>query len=519
MPYTLSMQPPDNQFKGLAKNGMECGHCICELIDNSIAAKDSDFKIQIHLLANQDEKLLDVFIMDASGGMDFDTLKTALPLGSSPGDNQLNEHGFGLKNALATLSNKNVLPWELITKKGAEISKVSGPFSSNMEIYSTQMGDAVTLNEEDWMRFYNEISTMVKFTLTKRFFNTLKAKHGAHATDPSTLRYYLIEEIAMKYANYLTGDGSGSISLTYLTDVHEILPLIPPIAGGHKDLTCIVTKAGGAEEQLQMRYKWGDIDPLLQSECVQSKLNGAIEKKPSKKYFKAPGTINTQGFSVVLGRRTIIPTKFNDVWPTGATDEEGDPEYLKSHNNYNHYLGQLVIKTFPEKTLTTVNNKIGVDPDDTNWHKVFSALGADADTKPIGSSNEAWSEKQYEDALVAKNQGVPGIEMVSRQDTVWPSGVRMDCIVKQNNGHITVYELKVKKVGTLDLYQLKMYWDGLVDQGDTPTTGVLAGHEFIPQIDQMITKINSMEDEQGNNYNIEKKFLSTPPAEGGLGLN
>jgi hypothetical protein len=516
MPYTLSMQPPDNQFKGLAKNALECGHCICELIDNSIAAKDTEFNIQIHLIANQDATLLDVHIIDASGGMDFTTLLEALPLGSSPGENQLNEHGFGLKNALATLSNKNVLPWELITKKGDEISKVSGPFSSTMEIHSTHEGDAVTLDPEAWMLFPNDVSTHISFTLTKKFFNTLKAKHGAHGVDLSTLKYYLIEEIAMKYANYLSGDNCGIIRLTYLDDVHKILPMVPPIGGGTKDLTCVITKEDGTEEQLQMRYKWGNIDPLLQTECVQNMNNGALEKTMSKKYFKK--NINTQGFSVILGKRTIIPSKFNDVWLTGQNDDEGDPEYLKTHNNYNHYLGQLIIESFPPKTLTTVNNKIGVDPDDTNWHKVFEALGADGDTKPIGSSNEAWNEKQYEDALVAKFAGTPGIAHVSRQDKVWPSGVRMDCILKQDNGSITVYELKVSKVDTLDLYQLRMYWDGLVEKGDTPKVGILAGHEFIPQMTQMIAKLNAMEDAAGNNYNFETKTLEDDPANGGLGL-
>ena len=93
----------------------------------------------------------------------------------------------------------------------------------------------------------------------------------------------------------------------------------------------------------------------------------------------------------------------------------------------------------------------------------------------------------------------------------------MDCIVKQNNGEITVYELKVKKATTLDLYQLRMYWDGLVDQGDTPTVGILAAHEFIPQMSQMVEKLNAMTDAAGNRYNFETKTLDdSHPA--GLGL-
>ena len=90
---------------------------------------------------------------------------------------------------------------------------------------------------------------------------------------------------------------------------------------------------------------------------------------------------------------------------------------MTRHNNYNHYLGELTISDFPEGSLTTVNNKSGIDPDDENWDKVFVALGNHNGTKPVGASNDAWKESQYEMALVDKFTGAPGSPM-SRDRTL-----------------------------------------------------------------------------------------------------
>ena len=40
-----------------------------------------------------------------------------------------------------------------MTKSGEEISRVEGPFSAEMEIYSTSVGDVETLETKDWMLF------------------------------------------------------------------------------------------------------------------------------------------------------------------------------------------------------------------------------------------------------------------------------------------------------------------------------------------------------------------------------
>jgi hypothetical protein len=69
--------------------------------------------------------------------MDLELLKSALQLGRKPdsAQNRLHEHGFGLKNALTTLT-KDTGNWSIWTreKNSIDISRVDGPFGPKMQI-------------------------------------------------------------------------------------------------------------------------------------------------------------------------------------------------------------------------------------------------------------------------------------------------------------------------------------------------------------------------------------------------
>src|ERR1022692_3142100 len=95
-------------FDGLAKQDLLFHQCLCELIDNAIAAtaKGVPFFVEIFFRASQTkEEYYDIFVADNGCGMSVQHVKEALQIGESATKvNRLNEHGFGLKNALVTLS-------------------------------------------------------------------------------------------------------------------------------------------------------------------------------------------------------------------------------------------------------------------------------------------------------------------------------------------------------------------------------------------------------------------------------
>ena len=172
-------------FQGLAKQNMLFHQCIGELIDNAIAARKPNeiFNIAVFLKRSpNDQEKVDLYICDNCKGMNLEDLKRALQLGqfASEGD-RLNEHGFGLKNALATLSGGNGY-WKMWTKfsNKSTICSVEGPFGPDMIIE-----DDDSFPEEDFLSI--DISTLIKVSVKMYFVQTVQGR-GAPSHDLSRLR-------------------------------------------------------------------------------------------------------------------------------------------------------------------------------------------------------------------------------------------------------------------------------------------------------------------------------------------
>ena len=105
-------------FSGLAKQNLNCAQSIRELVDNAIAARLADMKaiVWISMAPTRDKNYIWLVIADWGVGMDLAGLENALQLGSIPtGEDRLNEHGFGIDNALASLASAG--SWTLYTHK------------------------------------------------------------------------------------------------------------------------------------------------------------------------------------------------------------------------------------------------------------------------------------------------------------------------------------------------------------------------------------------------------------------
>ena len=75
-----------------------------------------------------------------------------------------------------------------------------------------------------------------------------------------------------------------------------------------------------------------------------------------------------------------------------------------------------------------------------------------------------------------------------------------DALYAYVEGNIIIFEGKKKKTTPKDVYQLRMYWDGLVFNNVNPSQGILLGENHPESVLQMIEYINKMKDANGNNY-------------------
>ena len=83
-------------------------------------------------------------------------------------------------------------------------------------------------------------------------------------------------------------------------------------------------------------------------------------------------------------------------------------------------------------------------------------------------------------------------ETITDERSVWPTGTRIDVYRKTENGDIIIYEIKVGMGAPLNLYQLKMYWDGLALEGEQPKEGVLLVEDFHTNLEEMANKMNKL---------------------------
>lgn len=100
--YEIPINITPKAFEGLRRQGMLFHQAVCEIVDDALAATpEGQAHVAIALASDADKNYMNLAIADWGCGMNLDELTNALQLGSLPtGNNRLNEHGFGLNNAL-----------------------------------------------------------------------------------------------------------------------------------------------------------------------------------------------------------------------------------------------------------------------------------------------------------------------------------------------------------------------------------------------------------------------------------
>lgn len=469
--YKVKLVANEGIFKGLAKQNMLFHQCIGELVDNAIAAKrdDQKFKIDIIFISAGDENVVDVYVADNSKGMSLGIFQKALQLGESAttGD-RLNEHGFGMKNALATLSGENGY-WKIWTKPVAEqvVYSSEGPFRPEMSIKEEK-----AFPEDDFLP--TDMSTLIKVSVKKPFIQTVQGR-GAPTKDLAALRMWLIEHLGVFYRGYLeqdpqTFENTGTIIVSVGNDRLQVPPIQVPL--GTVTTEYFEVEING--QPYTLTYRFGTLDEV--------KRDALVRGEKAKFYYQ--GNQPAQGIDMRLGKRVIATRQLDLIWKT----EDGKSQ-LNRHNDFNDFLGELLIPELPRGVLTTTNNKTDFNMNDVNWVKIFAILNETPIYRPIKRIREKSEEalkKKWMDMLKATSPD----DIVTDEKSVWPTATKIDVYRKKSDGKIIIYELKAGTGSPLHLYQLKMYWDGLVIQGEQPKEAILLVDDFATNLEEMANLMN-----------------------------
>ena len=227
--------------------------------------------------------------------------------------------------------------------------------------------------------------------------------------------------------------------------------LVPPI---HVPMMLTRTEHFQVElggQVVTLTYVYGVLDRSQRDRLVQG----------GKARYYYQSSQPTQGIDIRLGKRVIATAQLSEIWQR----EDGKP--LSRHNSYNDFVGELLIPELPRGVLATLTNKTGIDRNDPDWDKVFEALAAYPPVKNAQSAGEKELRLRWMKMLKATNPE----DDVNGEVAVWPTATRIDVVDRNKSGKCVLYELKAGKGEPLDLYQLRMYWDGLILDGVQPTQG------------------------------------------------
>lgn len=493
----------EHYFQGLARQEMDLQDAVGELIDNAFSARKpaemgdglQPMTVEVTLEQSQDEGNVTIQVADHGIGMTIEdvTARVFNPGGQGAKQGTLNEHGFGLKNALALLTGGNSTDFDLYTRsadnstaKNDHFLHVTGPLSTDMEV-------ADDATREEWANDLHilmnaETGTKIRAVVRWQYFRTVY-KRGASGFDVLATR--LAEHLGVKHRQFLK-EGN-EIRFSYRRSgrrwTHKaVQPIEVPYEGEHKTVKRSIEVDG---TEYEFEYSHGVLDYGVKAPEAEQEFGWPY---PLRSYYQ--GSNARCGIDITVRGRVIKSGVFEDIWPEiGKTVD------------FNKFVGELRVGP----AFRTTNNKTGLDPHASNWEQLLQKLG-ESEFRPEKATRSDSENSLREKMMLILSGSFTGAP-VSKDRGVWGGGVNIDILLEDGTDNVRLYELKVTSGRVVDLYQLIAGWDGLVKEGINPTLGVLVCPEYPATLSAAVSEANKRKDSAGNPYQIELRRIAeiVPP--------
>lgn len=471
-------------WEGLGGDFENIQQIICEFLDNSVSnltGKNSEglenHNINVIFKVENDNNIM-VRIEDTGTGIvDLDN---ALKIGNkSVQESPLNEHGFGLKHALAAADKTNN-SWKIYTKtiddkKHNEYELIQAP-------YKTENWTANIINEIDipWPGSYTTTGTIIEFVVNKELLSTLtNGIPGANInTSYERMIDYLIEDLSFIYSKVLENTSVKMSVKLYKNHIETKNVIITPLQP-----SWIANSLKAGEELCDLGNGIVKIEYQF----------GSIEAGDNMRYYKK--NMSSSGVEIRINGRALAYNLFTDIW------------HKEKHNCYNHFIGRVnVISEHRESLPETKTAKNAFKTSDKKYEELLRWISQKhPNIEEIEESNDSFNEVSLFKTLATnmKTYSNPN-DTITTEQYVFKEEMKLRIDLYQcSNNNVTIYEGKKIKTTPKDVYQLRMYWDGLVYEGMKPNKGILIGSVHPDSVKNMIEYVNKMKDANGNNYNFE----------------
>lgn len=490
--------PSENKINTIPENDglwRSCGgnhdtatQVICEFIDdalsNATANNVEDFKVVVTVDKNRDNnQLVDVSVTDnACGIADLDNAMTFS--GRKSIDSPLNEHGMGIKHALASADPDNK-SWSIITRRKDDVElgraiKIEHKYCVGEMPFEYIEGDSGIPGT----------GTRVQFSCSKLLLEKAYNKKRTVLSWEKIVKL-LAEDLGYIYAPSLIEGEMRIIVRSKDLDENELE--VTPVCPTWESSSGIKTH----EIDLTATEKEGDADDSEDAETAASKREvtliyeyGII--KPSKTYQRHYlCNAATSGMEIRINGRLIAHGLVSEIW-----------ENVK-HNSQNRFLCTIDIRSNDGSLLpATKSAKNGFREGDIRLENLFCWIRSFVSLPAYKKAEELLFDK-----LEAKKRLEEGVVGVSREEQCYTSldsvKTKIDLFVRRKDG-IAIYEGKAGNSKAIDVYQLMFYIDGCIADGRPVKDAYLIAKNHPKAVREMVRLVNERKSTDGkNNYNIK----------------
>lgn len=496
-----SVQEPINNnidandlWKGIGGHFDSLNQIIHEIIDNSISNFKCNPNLPHHTILiriDSDSTGRNVKIKIEDTGSGISNINSAFTLGDkSSQQTPLNEHGFGLKHALAS-ANPNNNKWsvytrtpELVAEK--RVKQIHAPFKLND--FNAQVVD---FSHQTYPSGLENIGTgtIIEFTTSMQMYRSL-GKYGAK--DPFSIGLYLKEDLGFIYSGIIK-ESIAEIQIIINSGDKLIVNAIEPWI--EKTI-----HPGEAREAVDLGLLAGsESTGIVQLDYEFNVIKNREATKDDEKIVYYQANMKSSGVEIRLNGRMIKNNLLTEIW-----------ENVDQHNRFNNFLVRINLTSNNKNSLpATRSSKNGFRQGDLKLLGLYNWIRkhCPAPYENKNSRDEVHLFEELKSLKLKQRDFIDGILTVETNYKILkfsPENIKLDMYVAYNN-KVIIYKGKKGLSSAFDLYQLKLYWDACLIDGIIPTQAILLAVEHNATIKDLVAMNNSLTDVLGNNYKFTLK--------------
>jgi hypothetical protein len=426
----ISVLPSDNIFSELGNNTYDYKDLLSELIDNSLAARVGGevLHVRVEIYVDTDLKPKRFIIWDDAQGIPADRIGSAITPAGIQSSGSLNEHGLGMKQAIAAI--------------GKLESLVTKTIDQNL---------AISISE---FRFGDIEAEEIDFDRPRGTSITIVNIKPIVVTNPTSITRTIIPYLGARYRRFLRPDSPVmDLSLDikhnitndslYRWDVKEVKPVYfhPNTRENRPVILKFNLQGSGWKAELTFGYA-----PKEHSEYDELGLD------IPNKFHPYRVSITTQGIDIILHDRVIL---FHQLSELGIVNQR--------HADYNLVRGELSLISGFATAIT--KNAVIHDEHFRECVTIVREVLSGEKPGPAGRRDNYLQHKTYPDEIPEALLRDRLIEWLTNNPMQQKVHVAKEYVVEGVEGFIDIladneaYELKRDQANALDVYQLFMYMD------------------------------------------------------------